>query len=79
MDQLAPLTLFHLFDRVSLQPHGTFRGAVTARTDGVALHAAASAGFPGGALYAVHDDKSVTAFDLRDVARSLGLEKACIE
>ena len=79
VDQLAPLTLFHLFDRVTLQPRGTFRGAVTARTDGVALHAAASAGFPGGALYAVHEDKSVTAFDLRDVARSLGLGKACIE
>jgi len=79
VDQLAPLTLFHLFDRVTLLPRGTFRGAVTARTDGVALHAAASEGFPGGALYAVHDDKSVTAFDLRDVARSLGLEKACIE
>ena len=79
VDQLAPLTLFHLFDRVTLQPRGTFHGAVTARTDGVALHAAASAGFPGGALFAVHDDKSVTAFDLRDVARSLDLGNACIE
>lgn len=79
VDQLAPLTLFHLFDRVTLQPRGTFHGAVTARTDGVALHAAASAGFPGGALYAVHDDQSVTAFDLRDVARSLGLQTDCVE
>jgi 3-phytase len=79
VDQLAPLTEFHLFDRVSLQPRGSFRGATTARTDGVALHAAASAGFPGGALYAVHDDKAITAFDLRDVARSLGLQRGCTE
>ncbi|HEY0662965.1 MAG TPA: phytase [Lysobacter sp.] len=79
VDQLAPLTEFHLFDRVTLQPRGSFRGATTARTDGVALHAAASAGFPGGALYAVHDDKAITAFDLRDVARSLGLPRGCTE
>jgi 3-phytase len=79
VDQLAPLTIFHLFDRVTLQPRGSFQGATTARTDGVALHAAASAGFPGGALFAVHDDKSITAFDLRDVARSLGLKQGCTE
>ncbi|GAB3377970.1 NHL repeat-containing protein [Lysobacter fragariae] len=79
VDQLAPLTIFHLFDRVTLQPAGSFQGATTARTDGVALHAAASAGFPGGALFAVHDDKSVTAFDLRDVARSLGLKQSCTQ
>jgi len=79
VDQLAPLTVFHLFDRISLEPRGSFQGARTARTDGVALHAASSAGFPGGALYAVHDDKAVTAFDLRDVARSLGLKQGCTE
>jgi len=79
VDQLAPLTIFHLFDRVTLKPVGSFQGATTARTDGVALHAAASAGFPGGALFAVHDDKSVTAFDLRDVARSLNLKQGCTE
>jgi len=79
VDQLAPLTVFHLFDRLTLEPRGSFQGAKTAHTDGVALHAAASAGFPGGALYAVHDDKAVTAFDLRDVARSLGLKQGCTE
>ena len=52
------------------------RGQVTAHTDGVALHAASTAAFPGGALFAVHDDKSVTAFDLRDVvARAAGLPR----
>lgn len=77
VDQLAPLTVFHLFDRATLQPRGSFRGTTTAWTDGVALHAAATSRFPGGALFAVHDDQSVTAFDLRDVARSLALGQDC--
>ncbi len=79
VDQLAPLTIFHLFDRVTLAPRGSFRGAVTAHTDGVALHAAATPSFPGGALFAVHDDKAVTAFDLREVTRILGLAPGCTE
>jgi 3-phytase len=79
VDQLAPLTIFHLFDRVTLAPAGSFEGNVTAHTDGVALHAAATPRFPGGALYAVHDDKSVTAFDLRDVVRTLGLAQGCVQ
>lgn len=79
VDQLAPLTIFHLFDRLTLAPRGSFQGTVTAHTDGVALHAASTARFPGGALYAVHDDKSVTAFDLRDVARVLQLPATCVQ
>jgi 3-phytase len=79
VDQLSPLTLFHLFDRTTLQPRGSFRGEVTAHTDGVALHAAATPRFPGGALFAVHDDKAVTAFDLREVARVLQLPGACVQ
>ncbi|MCC8364004.1 phytase [Lysobacter sp. A6] len=79
VDQLAPLTLFHLFDRVTLEPRGTFRGSTTAHTDGVALHAASMPHFPGGALFAVHDDKAVAAFDLRDVANALNLSKDCVD
>ena len=79
VDQLAPLTIFHLFDRVTLKPVGSFQGAKTARTDGVVLHAAAMAGFPGGALFAQSDDKSVAAFDLRDVASALHLKQGCTE
>ena len=43
------------------------------------LHAAATPSFPGGALFAVHDDKSLVAFDLREVARTLGLKQGCVE
>ncbi len=79
VDQLAPLTVFHLFDRVTLAPRGSFQGTTTAHTDGVALHPSATRRFPGGALFAVHDDKSVTAFDLRDVVRTLDLPVGCVE
>lgn len=79
VDQLAPLTVFHLFDRVSLEPRGSFRGEVTAHTDGVALHAASTRSFPGGVMFAVHDDRAVSAFDLRDVARTLRLAPECTE
>ena len=73
------MIIFHLFDRVTLAPAGSFQGNVTAHTDGVALHAASTPRFPGGALYAVHDDKSVTAFDLGDVVRTLGLAQDCVQ
>ncbi|HEY5805633.1 MAG TPA: phytase [Lysobacter sp.] len=78
VDQLAPLTVFHLFDRATLAPRGSFEGDVTAHTDGVALHAASTAAFPNGALFAVHDDKSVSAFDLAEVVRVLGLSADCV-
>lgn len=79
VDQLLPLTVFHLFDRVTLEPRGSFSGRTTAHTDGIALHAAATARFPGGALFAVHDDKAVAAFDLRDVANALDLAPGCVQ
>ena len=76
VDQLEP-TLFRLFERGSLRPAGGFTGAVTANTDGIALHAAATPRFPAGVLYAVNDDLSLAAFDLGDVVRALQLPQAC--
>ena len=77
-DQLQPVTRFHVFERATLAPAGTFSGETVAWTDGIALHAASAPGFPHGALFAVHDDRSVAAFDLGDVARALGLGQACL-
>ena len=77
-DQSSDRTVFHLFDRRTLDFVGSFAGNQVALTDGIWLHAIATQRFPGGALYAVHDDKSVTAFDLRDVARTLGLAADCV-
>ncbi len=76
-DQLAPLTIFRVFDRATLAPLGAFSGQVTRSTDGIALHAASTARFPAGVLYAVHADRAVAAFDLRDVVEALHLDPAC--
>lgn len=77
VDQLVPLSVFHVYDRVTLAPRGSFRGALTANTDGIAVHLSPTPHFPGGVMYAVHDDRAVSAFDLRDVARALDLRPAC--
>ena len=74
-DQVDP-TRFRVFERDSLAPAGAFSGARTANTDGVAL-AGASARFPHGVLYALHDDTAVAAFDLGQVAQQLQLAPAC--
>lgn len=77
VDQKRP-TLFRVFDRQTLQPQGTFTGLEVANTDGGTLHAAATARFPSGALFAVHDDQSLAAFDLRDIVRDLHLKESCL-
>ena len=41
------------------------------------LHAAATPRFPRGALFALHADNAVSAFDLGLVARRLRLQPAC--
>lgn len=79
VDQQAPLTSFHLFGRTRLAANGSFQGRLTAQTDGIALHAAATARFPSGALFAVHEDRAVVAFDLRDVVEALQLDGSCLE
>ncbi|GAB6196661.1 phytase [Lysobacter xanthus] len=79
VDQLAPRTIFHVFDRRTLAARGSFEGRVTAHTDGVALHAASTPSFPSGVLYAIHDDRALSAFDLRDVARALHLSERCTQ
>jgi 3-phytase len=78
VDQLSPLTVFHFFDRKSLARIGSFTGRTVAATDGIALRTAPTARFPKGALFAVHADKSVAAFDLREVAAALKLHRTCL-
>ncbi len=75
-DQTDP-TRFRLFERSTLAPAGSFSGRRTALTDGVALQAAATPRFPHGALFALHADNAVAAFDLGRIARRLQLAPAC--
>lgn len=78
VDQLTPLTRFHAFDRITLAHVGTWQGRVAADTDGIALHPGATPAFPSGALFAVHQDKALAAFDLGEVVRALRLSPACV-
>ena len=75
-DQSYRQNVFHLFDRRSLSHIGGFEGAVTANTDGIWLNQAPLPGFPAGALFAVHDDQAVAAFDWREIAAALGLPRS---
>lgn len=70
-------TTFHLFDRRSFAHVGAFIGEQVANTDGVWLSQTASARFPAGAFYAVHDDQGVVGFDWRDIAGALDLRQDC--
>ena len=66
-------TVFHLFDRASLEHVGAVTGPTVANTDGIWLDEAASTAFPDGVLYAVHDDQGAVAFDWRAIASALAL------
>jgi 3-phytase len=77
-DQGEEVNTFHVFDRVTLDHLGSFRGRRVLNTDGVALTQVAFPGFPAGAFFAVHDDGSVAAFNWEEVARPLGLRSDCV-
>ena len=66
-------TVFHLFDRVTLEHAGAVTGPTVANTDGIWLHDEPGARFPEGVLYAVHDDQGAVAFDWRGIASALEL------
>jgi 3-phytase len=66
-------TVFHLFDRQSLAHAGAVTGPTVANTDGIWLDQAASARFPDGVLYAVHDDQGAVAIDWREISKALAL------
>ena len=70
-------SVFHLFDRNSLEPVGAFQGNTVADTDGIWMMQQPSARFPHGALFAVHDDQGVVAFDWASIARQLSLPLEC--
>lgn len=66
-------TLFRVLDRGSGVEVGSFSGEATAHSDAISIWPAAGDAFPAGALYAVHEGGSVSAFDWRQVAAALGL------
>jgi 3-phytase len=76
-DQFKDLSLFHVFDRKTLEHVGAFAGKTVANTDGVWLQQSGTERFPAGVFYAVHDDMAVGAFDWRDIASALELKVSC--
>ncbi|MBL0028418.1 MAG: phytase [Rhodanobacteraceae bacterium] len=76
-DQFLDRSVFHLYDRVTLEHLGAFAGNTVANTDGVWLNQSATTRFPNGVFYAVHDDQGVGAFDWRDIAKALNLRADC--
>jgi 3-phytase len=66
-DQHDALSIFHLFDHRTFDHLGAFSGETTANTDGITVTSMASEAFPSGAVFAVHDDRGVAAFDWRGV------------
>lgn len=76
--KLATIDL-HFFDRSSLDYIGTFTGESTADTDGIAWTSLPFPGFPSGALFAVHDDSAVSAFDWSIISSALNLDCLSLE
>lgn len=71
-DQRDELTVWHVFDRKTLDRLGAFTGTPTiANTDGICVHPQPLDGFPTGALYAVHDDEHVRAYSLADITAQI--------
>lgn len=73
-DQADDRTIYHVFDRETLEHAGAFAGLATANTDGVWLAQDGVPGFEQGAFFAVHDDQAVSAFDWTDIASALQLD-----
>lgn len=72
-EQDDDLTKFHVFDRETFEYATTFAGEEVAYTDGVWLTQQPVGTFSSGAFYAIHDDKSVGAFDWETILDESGL------
>jgi 3-phytase len=73
-DQEEGQSHFRVFERKSLDYVGTFVGEATANTDGIAVTQMAFPSFSLGALFAVHDDSAVSAFDVLLMSQKLDLD-----
>lgn len=77
-DQGETVNTFHVLDRSSFEHVGSFTGAQTRLTDGVALTQERFGPFPAGVFYASHQDGAVSAFSWHDIAAALRLRTGCV-
>lgn len=75
---LATDNTFHIFDRVSLEHRGAFRGRTIANTDGVALTQRPVGEMEAGVFYAAHLDQGVGAIAWAGIAEALALRSDCV-
>jgi 3-phytase len=80
VDQEERVNHFLAFDRVTFEHLGTFRGAVTLNTDGIALvQRGTNRPFENGLFAAVDDDQATSFFRWDEIVASLDLELTCPE
>ena len=57
---------------------GAFTGMAVRNTDGIAVFQRRAGSTVAGALYAIHDDRAIAAFEWSDAAKSMGLRADCV-
>lgn len=77
-DQTDHTTWFRLFERGTLEYVGTIQGETTRETDGIAVTSRPIGPFGEGAVFAVHADMGLTAFDWFAVRRALSLDECAV-
>lgn len=68
-DQSHYENIFHIFERTTFRHLCAFKGAETTNTDGIWLTKQSFGNFVEGALFAVHNDGNVSAFDLAEIKK----------
>jgi 3-phytase len=76
-DQGSLINTFHVFDRKSLAHIGSFTGAKTRLTDGIAISQRSFAPFDAGVLFASHLDSGASALSWSDIAAALRIRSDC--
>lgn len=71
------MSIFRIFDPGSLELLGAFVGAATTNSDGLVADLRPLPNFPGGAVFASNDDRSVVAFSWLEIERATSLPSSC--
>ena len=78
-DQDMADNTFLVFDRETMKHVASFKGKITANTDGIALTQTPVGPHAEGLFVAVHNDGNIGAFDWGAIAETLGLKHRCPE
>lgn len=76
-DPFSDRSVFHVFDRKTLAHRGAFSSKRIAGSGGIWLRQSASAAFPDGVLFALHEGSAVAAIAWQRIAIELNLRHQC--